>query len=49
MIPMTSTKGLQSARRPYETPVIRTFGSIATLTQGGGGTKTDGGGSKPHK
>jgi len=30
------------SRRPYTPPVVTTFGSIAKLTQGGGGTRADG-------
>lgn len=29
------------SRRPYKTPAVATFGSIAKLTQGSGGTKAD--------
>jgi len=30
-------------RRPYTKPSVTSFGSIAKLTQGGSGTKIDGG------
>lgn len=48
LIPTTPITAKPPTRRPYETPVVRSLGSISTLTRGGGGTSTDAGGSKPH-
>lgn len=30
-------------KRPYRTPVLRTYGDLKTLTMAKGGTQTDGG------
>jgi hypothetical protein len=35
-------------KRKYSRPRLVLFGSASELTAGGGGTKTDGGGSMPH-
>ncbi len=33
------------ARRPYKAPALVEYGSVAKLTQGSSGTKSDGGGT----
>lgn len=45
---MNSLETIKRAQEPaehkkdYETPKVETFGSVAKLTMGGGGTKKDG-------
>jgi hypothetical protein len=38
----------QPSRKPYSPPNVISYGHVKDITQGGGGTKNDGGGAAPH-